>query len=174
MGKPNQKTETPSASQVLGDISLLKSFTESELQDLINCGKTLTFEPHTNILIEGEMSWGVYLILTGMVGIFKTNKLTGDSYDIGQLRAGSFFGEMSLLDENPRSATVRAITSCNLFFLSKEAFMDILEQDQDLKLRFFSNAIRNLVHRLRELDDNYVISQFQLWQSALRKESKAA
>jgi CRP-like cAMP-binding protein len=160
------------ASEVLGGIKLLKSFTERELEDLTTFGKEIEYEAHTNILIEGELSWGLYLILDGMVGIFKTNKLTGDSYDIGQLRVGSFFGEMSLLDENPRSATVRAMTPCSLFYLSKESFLGLLDQDQDLKLRFFNDAIRNLIGRLRELDDNYVISQFQLWQVALRKDTE--
>lgn len=166
------KEESKPITEVLGEIKLLKSFTETELQDLLSFGKEIEYEPHSNVLIEGELSWGLYLILKGMVGIFKTNKLTGDSYDIGQLRAGSFFGEMSLLDENPRSATVRAMTNCSLFYLSKESFLSLLDQNPDLKLRFYSDAVRNLVARLRELDDNYVISQFQLWQSALRKDTE--
>ena len=168
------KKEAPKpAVEVLGEIKLLKSFTEGELGTLLKLGKETEYEAHTNILIEGELSWGLYLILDGMVGIFKANKMTGDSYDIGELRTGSFFGEMSLLDENPRSATVRAMTNCSLFYLSKKEFLEFLNHNNDLKLRFFHDAVRNLVGRLRELDDNYVISQFQLWQSALRRETQA-
>ncbi|MEO7163922.1 MAG: cyclic nucleotide-binding domain-containing protein [Bdellovibrionia bacterium] len=165
------KDDPKSAGEVLGGITLLKSFKENELNDLLSFGKEIDFEAHTNVLIEGELSWGLYLILKGIVGIFKTNKLTGDIYDIGQLRTGSFFGEMSLLDENPRSATVRTITNCTLFYLSKEAFLNLLEEKPDLKLRFYGDAVRNLVKRLRDLDDNYVISQFQLWQVALRRDT---
>jgi CRP-like cAMP-binding protein len=157
---------------LLKDIRLLQSFSEAELQQLIALGTGASYEPHTNIVIEGELSWGLYLILYGVVGIFKTNKLTGSLYDVGQLRAGSFFGEMSLVDENPRSATVRSLTNCELFYISKEIFNAFLNKSPDLKLKFYTNCVNNLVVRLRELDDNYVISQYQLWQSALKKEDK--
>lgn len=160
----------PSAS-MLKEIKLLGSFTDQELSQLIQVGAAATYEAHANIVIEGEMSWGLYLMIEGVVGIFKTNKLTGENYDVGQLRHGSFFGEMSLVDENPRSATVRALSDCHLFYISKDAFVHFLDQSQDRKVRFYESCVRTLVGRLRELDDNYVISQYQLWKTALKKEA---
>jgi CRP/FNR family transcriptional regulator/CRP/FNR family cyclic AMP-dependent transcriptional regulator len=159
----------PSA-QSLKEVKLFKCFTEDELTKLIKMGATASYEAHANIVIEGELSWGLYIILGGMVGIFKTNKLSGDIYDVGQLRAGSFFGEMSIVDDNPRSATVRAVAECHLFYISKDVFMKFLE-DNKLKIKFYESCVQDLVHRLRELDDNYVISQYQLWKSALKKEA---
>lgn len=156
---------------MLSEIKLLKTFNEKELESLIAVGAVAHYEPHTNIIIEGELSWGLYLILDGMVGILKTNKLTGDNYDVGQLRGGNFFGEMSLVDENPRSATVRSLSNCDLFYISKDAFLAFLDQSKELKLKFYLSTIKTLVSRLRELDDDYVISQYQLWQTALRKET---
>ena len=155
---------------MLKEVKLLQKLSDDELQALIQMGTSATYEPHANIVIEGEMSWGLYLILGGYVGIFKTNKLTGDVYDVGQLTKGHFFGEMSLVDENPRSATCRALTDVHLFYLSKDSFMEYLSRAEDLKLRFYENCIREMVLRLRELDDNYVISQYQLWKTAMKKE----
>jgi CRP-like cAMP-binding protein len=155
---------------LLKEIKLLKSFSDSELQHLIQLGTSASYEPHTNVIIEGELSWGLYLILDGTVGILKMNKLTSNAYDVGQLRSGNFFGEMSLIDENPRSATIRTLTNTELFYISKDTFIEFLDRSPDLKLRFYTNCVSNLVVRLRELDDNYVISQYQLWQSALKKE----
>ncbi len=168
--------ELPSANvkpsvQLLRDVKLLKPFTDQELGQLIQLGNTAEYEACTNIVIEGELSWGLYLILEGTVGIFKANKLTGDSYDVGQLRGGNFFGEMSLVDENPRSATVRALSNCYLFYISKDSFVAFLDRSADLKVRFFEACVKTMVGRLRELDDNYVISQYQLWKTALQKEA---
>ena len=156
---------------MLKDIKLLHPFSDAELGQIIQLGAGASYEEHANIVIEGELSWGLYLILEGVVGIYKNNKLTGEPYDVGQLRHGNFFGEMSLVDENPRSATVRALTNCQLFYISKDQFQDFLEQSRDLKLRFYESCIRTVVGRLRELDDNYVVSQYQLWKAALKKEA---
>jgi CRP-like cAMP-binding protein len=167
MVDPNVKPTVP----MLREVKLLQTLNDGELGRLIQVGAGATYEAHGNIIIEGEMSWGLYLILEGVVGIFKANKLTGESYDVGQLRSGSFFGEMSLVDENPRSATVRALTDCHLFYISKDSFEHFLGASSDLRLRFYDACVKNLVGRLRELDDNYVISQYQLWKTALKKEA---
>lgn len=159
---------------LLHEIKLLKPFSDGELASLISAGQGVSKEAHANVVIEGELSWGLYLILEGTVGIFKSNKMSGDTYDVGQLRAGSFFGEMSLVDDNPRSATVRALTDCSLFYISKDSFMSFLDSASDLKLKFYESCVQNLVYRLRELDDNYIISQYQLWKSALNKGKEAA
>ena len=156
---------------MLREIQLLHPFTDQELAQLIQLGASATYEPHSNIIIEGELSWGLYLILGGTVGIYKTNKLTGENFDVGQLRYGSFFGEMSLVDENSRSATVRSLTDCQLFYISKDTFLDFLAPALDRKVRFYQSCVKTMVGRLRELDDNYVISQYQLWKTALHKEA---
>jgi CRP-like cAMP-binding protein len=167
MYNPNVKPSVP----MLKDIKLLQTFTDAELTQLIFSGTGCAYEAHANIIIEGEMTWGLYLILEGVVGIYKTNKLTGENYDVGQLRNGSFFGEMSLVDENPRSATVRALTDCHVFYISKDTFSQFLSAFPGSQLRFFESCVKTLVSRLRELDDNYVISQYQLWKTALKKEA---
>jgi CRP-like cAMP-binding protein len=167
-------TETEPTVEILKEVKLLKSFTDGELKQLLLVGTSSSFEAHTNIVIEGELSWGIYFILSGTVGIFKTNKLTGDNHDIGELKTGSFFGELSLVDENPRSATVRALTNVDLFYISKDKFLEFIRSSPVITTKFYTNCVRTLVARLRELDDNYVISQYQLWQSALRKEVSAA
>ena len=165
MTSPSTKPSLP----LMKEIKFLSSFSDKELEKIISLGKTDHYEAYTNIIIEGELSWGLYLILEGTVGIYKTNKLTGQSYDVAQLATGNFFGEMSLIDENPRSATVRTLTDCTVFFIAKDTFMNFVNQSSDLKLRFYENTIRNLVSRFRELDENYVVSQYQLWKTVLEK-----
>jgi CRP-like cAMP-binding protein len=152
---------------LLREINLLRSFTDEELGRLIHVGQAASYEAHSNVVIEGELSWGLYLILDGIVGVFKTNKLKGDMHQIAQLRSGSFIGEMSLVDDSPRSATVQVLTDCQLFYISKESFNKFLDQSPGLKMRFFESCIQDLVKRLREIGDDYVISQYQLWKTAI-------
>ena len=158
----------------LQKVTLLGSFNESELRRLIEVGTTMSVEPYTNIVIEGELSWGMYLVLEGQVGIYKENKLSGNVYDVGHLQAGSFFGEMSLVDSQPRSATVQSLTQCRLFRVGKDEFRRLIDGSPELKLRFFESCIQQLVGRLRVLNDDYVVSQYQLWQKALKTGRGAA
>lgn len=154
---------------ILKDVNLLKSLSDAELQQMLSLGKQLEYEAHSNVVIEGELSWGLFVILDGIVGVYRLNKLTGDHFEVAQIKAGGCFGELSLIDDNPRAATVRCLSRCTLFEIKKDKFLQLLNQSTDLKVRFYLNTIRSLITRLRDLDDSYVISQYQLWQVALRK-----
>lgn len=156
---------------LLREIRLFRKFSPAELTQLIRLGTTHTFEAHTNIIIEGELSWGLYLVLDGRATVFKTNKSTGETHALAQLKEGASFGEMSLLDESPRSATVRAVAECRLFHISKDAFIAFMNESQERQLRFYENCVHDLVTRLRDLDDSYAITQYQLWKAVIRKEA---
>jgi CRP/FNR family transcriptional regulator, cyclic AMP receptor protein len=154
---------------LLKEVGLFKTLSDTELQQLISMGANTQYEEHSNVIIEGELSWGLFVVLEGMVGVYKLNKLTGDHFEVAQIKAGGFFGELSLVDDDPRAATIRCTTPCTLLQITKEQFTAFLNQSTDLKSRFYLSTIRSLIGRLRELDDNYVISQYQLWHVALRK-----
>jgi CRP/FNR family cyclic AMP-dependent transcriptional regulator len=64
------------------------------------------------------------------------------------LNQGDFFGEMGLIDQAPRSATVVAMESCELLSITRADFMKVLQKNSDLAL----NVMRGLVKRLREAD----------------------
>ncbi len=156
------------------NVALLSAFTDDELRSLAQMGRLLKYEPYTSIVIEGESTWGMYLIVQGQVGIYKVNKLSGNVYDVGQLQAGSFFGEMSLVDSLPRSASVQSLTECTLLLIGKEEFQQFLGSAPERKMRFLEGCIQQLVGRLRTLNDDYVVSQYQLWQKALKTGKEAA
>jgi len=159
--------ETPTI-ELIRNVRLFQAFSEPELQAVLKQGEIVERESHANIVIEGELSWGLYIILDGVVGILKNNALSGEVYDVGQIGAGGFFGEMSLIDEHPRSATVRALLPSRLLHVSKDRFMALLDSNPGMKNKFHENCIKDLVKRLRELDENYVISQYQLWKTAIK------
>lgn len=156
---------------LLKEIPLLSCFQEAELQAIIKMGKVEKRDAHSNIVIEGELSWGLYLILDGVVGVYKNNKMSGETYEVGYLRAGNFFGEMSLVDESPRSATVTSLSDVTLFHIPKTEFHMFLSKTPETKMKFYESCIQDVIHRLRELGDNYVISQYQLWKTAIKKEA---
>lgn len=164
VGNPNEH---------LKEIKLFDVFRPEEIAELSQLGEHKKAEPFANVVIEGEQTWGLYIVLEGQVGVYKSGQLSPNVFDIGQIGKGGFFGEMSLVDSNPRSATVRALIPCEFFFISRESFERFLAQG-DRKLRFYENCVRLLFGRLRELNDSYVISQYHLWRVALVKPGEAA
>lgn len=156
----------------LREVKLLQGFTDEELQLLVGRGEVLDFEPHALIVIEGDPSGGFYFIMEGQAGVFKRNKASGDLCEVATLRAGLSFGEMSLIDDAPRSATVQAFTSCRTFHLPRSAFVSFLQSNAKTKCDFYERCVIELSKRLRELDDHYVLNQYQLWKVALKGDGK--
>eukprot|EP00756_Hemistasia_phaeocysticola_P053869 Hpha_TRINITY_DN29816_c0_g1::TRINITY_DN29816_c0_g1_i1::g.3017::m.3017/K04957/HCN4; hyperpolarization activated cyclic nucleotide-gated potassium channel 4 len=99
--------------------------------------------PSTYVLEKGEIGNEMYFLAHGVVEVLAEDA-DGNEKQVVILRDGSWFGEIALLCEVTRTASVRTITSCDLFCLSKEAFEGMLAHFPDSK---FSNAIADEVKR---------------------------
>ena len=69
------------------------------------------------------------------------------------LRGGKYFGEMSLIDDSPRSAHALVHEKCKLFVITKRDLEDLLFVDRDLAYELLWNFVRTLTGRLRETND---------------------
>jgi len=103
----------------------------------------------TAVLRAGDRTDFVYFILSGTLKVLVSDE-EGREVILSILNAGEFFGEMGVLDDNPRSATVEATTPCELIVISKTDFKRCLAENFDVSLFI----MRNLVKRLRTADKN--------------------
>ena len=104
------------------------------------------------IFSEGATGDKMYLILSGAVRISRQVPGMGEEA-LAVLKAGDYFGEMSLIDESPRSADARAHEDTELFVIRKEDLEDLLFVDRDLAYDLLWNFVRTLSGRLRETND---------------------
>jgi len=159
----------------LKDVFLFTRFTEAELIPLYRLGRLVRLKAKAHAVIEGEPTRGFYILLHGRVSVYKTDPVTGGMVRLAILEEGANFGELSLFDNAPRSATVVAETGCYLFQLDFDAFSGFLAQaTDDLRLRFYQTCVEELAVRFRLLNGDYINSQQLLWKYALRKEGKAS
>lgn len=154
---------------VIERLPMFKGFTTEELARIYGLGEIRLFRPGSNIIIEGETSAGVYVILEGMVAIYKAGRGGLSDHRLASFSAGKAFGEMSLIDKKPRSATAVSEARSILFYLDGEVWARVLEDDPRAAARFYRNFALMLSNRLRELDEEFILSQKQLWKFALRK-----
>ena len=117
--------------------------------------QTTTEETHatgTKLVQFGDPGDKLFIILEGKVRISREVAGMGEEA-LAVLGPGEVFGEMSLLDESPRSADARVHERCRLLALPKDAFEDLLFLHKDLAYEVLWSVIRMLTGRLRETND---------------------
>jgi glucose-6-phosphate 1-dehydrogenase len=102
---------------VLAKVPLFRDGDPVLLHNLSMMLKPVVAAPGTDIIRQGEMGGEMYFICRGDVEV-----LGGAGARLNTLAAGDFFGELSLLLSQPRNATIRATTPCDLFVLDKADF----------------------------------------------------
>jgi CRP-like cAMP-binding protein len=106
------------ASNILETVPLFKNCSPILRDELLTSLESKTFTPGSNIANEGEMGRSIYFIVEGAVEIISTE--TQKSW--GTLGEGDYFGFMSMVLGERRTATTRAIGFCDLLILDKENF----------------------------------------------------
>ncbi len=134
---------------MLEDVSLFSGLPQSDLDAISRLATTRAFPRNTIIISEGDTSDSLYAILSGKVKIYLSDD-EGKEIIINIQGVGEYFGELALLDDSPRSASVMTIEPCKLAIISKIAFDECLEANPQIALR----VIRGLSTRLRDLTDN--------------------
>ena len=99
------------------------------------------------VLTEGEMGDALFMIQSGKVKVFIGDQ-DGREMILKILGPGDFFGEMSMIDKQPRSASVTALEACVFLVLSHAAFEKCVEQVP----RIANMVMRILAQRVREAD----------------------
>lgn len=132
--------------QALQKIPIFNCLSSEPLEALSEIGRTVTTAPGHIVFSEGDVPQALYLILTGTVEVLKRTP-DDKTARLSLLNAGDFFGEMALVDGSPRTATVRAIETCELFVIQRHHFLEMLSQSPRLIPAVFASII-DKVHNL--------------------------
>lgn len=133
---------------------LLVALTGEQIDRLLAVGRVESYRAGTDIIREGDPGDALYLILSGRVRISARNRsdvavLSGDATLQSQYE-GDFFGEMSILDHEARSATVTSEGEVTVFRIGKEELFDLFASDVDFQVVLLTNVGRILSRRLRK------------------------
>jgi diguanylate cyclase (GGDEF)-like protein len=115
---------------------------------------------------EGEAGKEMYILAEGKVAI-SISLPDGTEQQIAQFAPGDFFGEMSIFDNAPRSATCRALTPSVVFSLPKDAFSHIIAQQPRIALKLMYRMLNVTTQRLR--GTSQFVSEMVLWGESARK-----
>lgn len=116
-------------------------FSEASLDDLVAVDHALASETYLGgeaIVTEGESGDRLCIVYRGEVLVRKESRV------LAQLGSGDFFGEMSLFDAEPRSATVTAIGEVEVLALQRDRFHSLVQQRPNILMRLCTTLVRRL------------------------------
>ena len=132
---------------LLRNVALFSQLPESQLALLTRVVGRKSFSRSSTIIAAGDPSDALYIVISGRLKVMMSDD-EGREVILAILSPGEFFGEMALVDDSTRSATVIAIEPCELLTISKVDFKKCLAENFDICM----GVMRGLVKRLRDAD----------------------
>jgi len=111
---------------------------------LTSLGELKEYEKNQTVFFQNDDGDDMYIVLKGTFSV-DVNSFTGFPRCIAEIKKGSFFGEMSIIDDSPRSATVTSIADSSVIVIRKENFGSLLERAPEI-----ASGIMNVM-RMRAL-----------------------
>lgn len=152
----SQTTKGKEAVESLRAIPLFSAIADSDLELIASLLIERRFPRGTTIVEEGLPGDYMYVIREGRVKVTKISD-EGREKILMFLDAGSFFGEMALLDRAPRTASVKTLEACRLLALSRTDFLNALRSSPEIAM----GVIQELTRRLRETNEQASSQSFQ-------------
>lgn len=138
--------------QTIDKLSLLhlafQGLTENELQEMAAVSQLCTYPPEHTLCHEGAYEEVFYIIADGIATISKNIGEQGGERTLRIASKGDLVGEMALIQNVPRSATVRTLTNCTVLEMDKKNFETMLSRSPSMAI----NIIRITLDRIREND----------------------
>jgi CRP-like cAMP-binding protein len=149
----------------LKDIALFKDLPDDKLGKVISIVRKVTFRENEIIMQEGDVGDTMYIILDGTVEVAKSlvlGNLDDESIEKNKVftrlsgKHHAVFGEIALLEESKRTATIKAVTDCLMYEMKKDDFLNLAAKDYELGYRILLNLSRIVSARLRKADEDTV------------------
>ena len=140
----------------LGRVPLFSQLTPQDRKKIVGHFKPVKAEKERTLVREGEPGESMYFIITGEVGVYTAlAELTEDAAKAAEeellllatLKSGDFFGEQALITDEPRSATVIALTDVTMLEFSKRDLAAVIQEYPDIESALQIEAIQNTMRK---------------------------
>jgi len=138
----------PSVSTLLlRNVPLFATLPDSQLALLTSVVSRRSFPRGTTVIAAGDSTDSLYVVISGRLKVMMSDD-EGREVILSMLGPNEYFGEMALIDDSPRSASVITLEPCELLVLAKRDFKKCVAENFEMSM----TLMRGLVKRLREAD----------------------
>ncbi len=142
-------------SEVLSKFRLFAGFKEDELAAVLNLCDSVNYAVGEKIVTQGEEAGhAMYVIISGRVRVHYSSQ--DREIDLAELSNGDFFGELALVDDGPRSATVVAMEPTQTIQISRMVLSVLAGVKPGAAIHLLAAIGRSLVNRLRAGNQKYL------------------
>jgi len=139
--------------RLLGQVDLFAGLEKVTLAKLAAYLQPLSYKSGSIIFRQAEPGDAFYLVVSGSVGIYTVDKSGAGETRVEVLQPGEPFGEMALLTNSPRTATIKTESDCEVLRLERGAFLDLVRQQPGVALAIAATISRRLAARLNPPDE---------------------
>jgi CRP-like cAMP-binding protein len=139
-------TSVDEISRFLAKVPLFRGLKERQLRRLAERMRERDFKANEPIVEQGNPGIGLYIVVNGEARVLR-KQADGGQVELDRLVRTQFFGELSLLDEAPRSASVVADVDMKCLVLNKLDFLDELQQEPEMAIEM----LKEIAHRFRRV-----------------------
>jgi CRP/FNR family cyclic AMP-dependent transcriptional regulator len=143
--------------ETLGEVALFSRLSDRQRARLARFATTRDYKAGATIVRQGDTSMSLYVILSGAVRVHRESEGGGGAVEVERLGPGGAFGEMGLIEDEPRAASVVAEEPTTCALLAKWDFQNELREDPEIAL----SLLPVLTGRIRELDSLLAQAQSQ-------------
>lgn len=133
----------------LDRVDLFDGLSDEQAEVLKGRSRIRSFAPNTIVVNEGDDGSSLFVVQSGSLKVFLTDNV-GREVTLSLLDPGDYFGELALLDDAPRSASVIALTRSEVLQIPRVAFLALIEAHPAC----MQIVVRNLVGRIRTLTES--------------------
>lgn len=133
--------------QDLKRFALFAELTEHEIQGIMKLSFVKKYEAGSTLFVEGMPGEVLYVVQNGGVAIVK--KTQSGELTLAEIGPGESLGELSLLDDSPRSATARVVVDSELIVITRKCFQEMLAHDPLVTAKLLMHFLKVTASRLR-------------------------
>jgi CRP-like cAMP-binding protein len=133
----------------LREVDLFEGMDNKVHNQIFKLGLVQNFQKGDLIIREGQPGGKLHVLINGKAEVVKAVKGKAKGQQLAQLQKGSVFGEMSVFDGAPYSASVRAIEDCDVHIVRGSDFEAFLQQNSKAAYGIFRTLISSISNRLR-------------------------
>ncbi|MDI3286218.1 cyclic nucleotide-binding domain-containing protein [Polyangium sp. 15x6] len=158
-GATAEEPEALTKHEALRGIPLFMHLTYREQAEILAISEVKSYPLGAAIVTEGEPGEDLYVILRGRVAVEK------DNVAITTIMTGGYFGEMGLVDDSRRSATVRALESVRTMVITRTDMMNVMRREPVLAVKLLWSFVQGLSQRLRTVNTELSEARAELFEA---------